>query len=94
MSCNLRNLAAVVALVLAAAPLVADAQPPAKVHRIGYMSGASKASEVARIDAFRQGFWELGYVEGKNLAIEYRHADGKAEALPGYAAELVRLKVT
>ena len=71
----------------------AEAQQPVKVPRIGYLRPGSAAP--ARFEAFRQGLRELGYVEGKNIAIEYRYADGKTEAerLPDLAAELVRLKV-
>jgi hypothetical protein len=72
---------------------LAHAQQPRKVPRIGYLS-ASSASEVSpRADAFRQGLRELGYVEGKNLVIEFRYAEGKFDNLPALAAELVRLKV-
>ena len=60
---------------------------------IGYMSSLPPASESARIDAFRRGLRELGYVEGKNLTIEYRWAQGKLERLSELASELARLKV-
>jgi putative tryptophan/tyrosine transport system substrate-binding protein len=71
----------------------AEAQHAAKIPRIGYLSAAS-ASEVAfRIEPFRQGLRELGYVEGKNIVIEYRYGEGKFDRLPELAAELVRLKV-
>src|SRR4051812_10583560 len=66
---------------------------PAKVHRIGYMSQQSRASEKGRIEAFLQGLRELGYVEGKNLANEYRHADGVTDRLSEFAADFVRLEV-
>jgi ABC-type uncharacterized transport system substrate-binding protein len=71
----------------------AQAQQPAKVPRIGYLGGASLSAIPARIEAFRQGLRELGYVEGKNLVIEWRSAEGKLDRLPALAAELVRLKV-
>ena len=71
----------------------ASAQPPTKIPRIGYLDGAFPSTNAARIDAFRQGLRELGYVEGKNIVIEYRHAEGKLDRLPALAAELVRLKV-
>src|SRR5215210_525392 len=71
----------------------AQAQPAGKIPRIGFLSSLSPAAVAARIDAFRQGLRELGYVEGKNLIIEYRYADGKLDRLPDLAAELVRLKV-
>jgi putative ABC transport system substrate-binding protein len=68
----------------------AEAQQPTKIPRIGYLGGNSPNS---RSEAFRQGLRELGYVEGKNIVIEWRHHDGKVERLPALAAELVRLKV-
>jgi putative ABC transport system substrate-binding protein len=71
----------------------AQAQQPAKISRIGFLSSLSPAAVSARMDAFRQGLRELGYVEGKNIVIEYRWAEGKTERLPDLAAELVRLKV-
>jgi len=71
----------------------ARAQQPARIHRIGILSPASGSFFSARVDAFRQRLRQLGYVEGKNIFIEYRHAEGKAERLPDLAAELVRLKV-
>src|SRR4030095_32179 len=79
-----------IAVVLLAVAVIAEAQQPTKVPRIGHLSifGAS-----ARIEAFRQGLRELGYVEGKNINFELRSADGKLERLPNLAAELVRLKV-
>ena len=71
----------------------AQAQQTAKIARIGYMSLQSRASESARIEAFRQGLRDLGWVEGKNISIEYRYADGKIDWLADLAAELVRLNV-
>jgi len=79
------------ALSVLAAPLVAKAQQAAKVSRIGYLS--SHSPETFRIEAFRQGLHEFGWVEGRNLIIEYRSADGKFDRIPVLAAELVRLKV-
>ena len=73
--------------------LRAEAQQPTKLHRIGYLLGASSSFYTARIDAFQQGLNELGYTEGKNIVIEYRYADGKADRLPALAVELVRLKL-
>ena len=64
-----------------------------KIPRIGYLSPNSPATNPARIEAFRQGLHELGYVEGKNIFIEYRYAEGKLDRLPALAAELARLKV-
>jgi putative ABC transport system substrate-binding protein len=69
----------------------ANAQQPKKVPRIGYLTATSRSVNPARIEAFRQGLRELGYVEGENIVIEWRHADGKADRLPRLAAELVHL---
>ena len=82
-------LAATIVLVGADAP----AQQPAGIHRIGILIPTSASFLSARVDTFRQRLRQLGYVEGKNIFIEYRHAEGKAERLPELAAELVRLKV-
>jgi putative ABC transport system substrate-binding protein len=70
-----------------------DAQQQEKVPRIGFLGSLSGSSDDGRVEAFLQGLRELGYVEGKNIIIEYRYADGKPERLPGLAAELVRLKI-
>src|SRR5262250_634872 len=70
-----------------------EAQQPGKIQRIGFLGGASASSYAVRIDAFRQRLNELGYIEGKNIVIEYRYAEGKLDRLPELAAELVRLKV-
>ena len=69
------------------------AQQPTKVSRTGYLSATSPSANVGRIEAFRQGLRELGYVEGKNIVIEWRYAEGKFDRLPALVAELVRLKV-
>jgi putative tryptophan/tyrosine transport system substrate-binding protein len=79
-------------LALGAAPLAAEAQQAAKIARIGYLSPNLAASPHLR-EAFRQGLRDLGYVEGRNVVIEYRDAEGKLERLPTIAAELVALKV-
>jgi putative ABC transport system substrate-binding protein len=77
---------------LLALPLVAQAQPAGKVPRIGFLfSGASGPAR--EVDTFRQGLRDLGYIEGQNIAIEYRFAGGQVERLPELAAELVRLKL-
>src|SRR5437667_7061386 len=73
-------------------PVAANAQQPAKVDRIGYLATSLTASPHLR-EAFLQGLRDLGYVEGRNVAIEYRDAEGKSERLPALAAELVALKV-
>ena len=72
--------------------VVAAAQQPARIPRIGILAGASASNVSPRVEAFRQRLRELGYVEGKNIVIEYRYAEGELERLPDLAAELVRLK--
>ena len=62
-----------------------------KIHRLGVLSGTSAGSPV--VEAFLQGLGELGYVEGRNIVVDYRFADGHADRLPALAAELVQLKV-
>jgi putative ABC transport system substrate-binding protein len=80
--------------MLLALPFPAQAQQPTKVPRIGHLSaGGSLSPNRPRIEAFLQGLRELGYVEGKNIVIEWRSAEGKFDRLPALAAELVRLKV-
>jgi putative ABC transport system substrate-binding protein len=83
--------AIVVALTVCGAR--AEAQQPAKAHRIGFQSAASPSAISARTEAFRDGLRELGYVEGKNIVIEWRFAEGKLARLDEFAAEFVRLKV-
>ena len=76
---------------LVAAPLAAEAQQRGKVPRVGYLAGSRSDSQAERrLDAFRQGLRELGYVEGQNIIIEERWADEKVERLPNLAAELVQ----
>jgi putative ABC transport system substrate-binding protein len=70
----------------------AEAQQPRKIHRIGFLIPGSSVTFSARVEAFRQGLRDLSYVEGKDIAIEYRYADGKLERLPNLAADLIRLK--
>jgi putative ABC transport system substrate-binding protein len=70
-----------------------EAQQPAKILRIGILIAPSASSFSARVEALRRRLRELGYVEGKNIVIEYRYAEGKVERIPDLAAELVRLKV-
>jgi putative ABC transport system substrate-binding protein len=85
----------VVAIVVAFAfgGVAVGAQQPARIPRIGILIAATASSDSARVEAFRQRLHELGYVEGKNIVIEYRYAEGKLERLPDLAAELVGLKV-
>jgi putative ABC transport system substrate-binding protein len=71
----------------------AEAQQPKKVPRIGLLVPFSASSDSPRRDAFLQGLRDLGYVEGKNIAIEYRYTEGELDRLPELAAELVRLNV-
>ena len=78
---------------LLAAPLAARAQPAGKVYRIGYLTAGSVSANPRVLDAFRQGLRELGWIEGQNIVIEYRSAEGHFDRLPDLAAELVRLKM-
>ena len=71
----------------------ADAQQPKKVPRIGYLSSSDPITESTRSEGIRQALHDLGYVEGQNIAFEYRYAEGKLDRFPELAAELVRLKV-
>ena len=75
------------------APLAARAQQVAKVYRIGILETIPAAQNAANLDALCKGLRDLGYVEGRNLVIEYRSADGHPERFPDLASELVRLKV-
>ncbi len=88
-----RTFLRVVAGGLLAAPLAAQAQQAGKVYRIGYLSASSDTSNPHVREAFRQGLRELGWVEGQNIIIEYRWAEGRFDRLPDLAAELVRLQV-
>src|SRR6266496_1806861 len=80
-------------VVLLAVAVIAEAQQTKKVPRIGFLAATSPSAISTRIEAFRQGLGELGYVEGKNIVIEYRYAEGNLDRLPALAAELVRLNV-
>jgi ABC-type uncharacterized transport system substrate-binding protein len=79
--------------VLLFALCVAEAQQPKKVPRIGYLSGRDSASESSRAETIRVALRERGYIEGQNIAIEYRYAEGKLDRLPELAVAFVRLKV-
>src|SRR5215475_10504925 len=81
-----------VTVLLTTAP-PAGAQQATKVPRIGFLSASSPSVISARLEAFRQGLRVLGYVEGKNIVIEYRYAEEKLDRLPALPAELVRFKV-
>jgi putative tryptophan/tyrosine transport system substrate-binding protein len=82
-----------VAVILLTVAVVTEAQQPAKVPRIGYLSSVDRPTDLPRAEGFRRGLRELGYIEGQNIAIEYRYAEGRPDREPGLAAELVRLKV-
>jgi putative ABC transport system substrate-binding protein len=82
-----------IAVVLLAVAVIAEAQQPKKVTRIGYLSGIDPVTDSARAEGIRQSLRELGYIEGQNVAIEYRYAEGKRDRYPELAAELVRLNV-
>ena len=80
-------------LSLLTAPLTSNAQQAAKVPRLGLLIPGSSPAFVSRIETFRHGLRDLGYVEGRNITMEYRFADGQADRLPALVAELIRLKV-
>jgi putative tryptophan/tyrosine transport system substrate-binding protein len=90
-----RNLVGIFAsvVILAMGGAVTQAQQPTKISRIGFLAAVSPPAAAARMEVFRQGLRELGYVEAKNIVIESRYAEGKLDRLPALAAELVRLKV-
>jgi hypothetical protein len=86
-------LSILVAVMLLAVAVIAEAQQPKKVARIGYLSSSDAATDSARAEGLRRALRERGYIEGQNIAIEYRYAEGKRDRESGLAAELVRLKV-
>ena len=78
-------------LVLCAVCASEEAQQPKKIPRIGYLSGAGDPSNPGpNVEAFRRGLQELGYIEGKNILVEYRYIEGKRDRVPSLVAELVR----
>jgi putative ABC transport system substrate-binding protein len=81
-----------VAMMLLAVGVTAQAQQPKKVARLGYISATDTATDATRAEAIRKGLGEFGYVEGQNIAIEYRYAGGKRDRYPDLFNELVRLK--
>ena len=89
----MRRLICAISLAMLLAPLGAAAQQPGKVPRIGYFSAGSPSSAPHLLEAFRKGLRELGGVEGQNIVVDYRFAEGRFDRLPDLAAELVRLKV-
>jgi putative ABC transport system substrate-binding protein len=86
-------LSILIAVALVAVEVVAEAQQAKKVPRIGYLSSFDAATESARSEAIRLALRDRGYIEGQNIAIEYRYAEGKGDRFSELAAELVRLKV-
>ena len=83
-----------VVVVLVAVAVIAEAQQPAKVPRIGYLSRTGDSKNPGpQVEGFRQGLRDLGYIEGKNILVEYRYIEGKSDSIPSLAAELVQLKV-
>jgi putative ABC transport system substrate-binding protein len=91
----MKQIVGVLAMVvaLAAGGEMAEAQQPKKVPRIGYLASGDPASDSTRAEAIRLALRELGYIEGQNIAIEYRYADGKFDRAAELAAELARLRV-
>jgi ABC-type uncharacterized transport system substrate-binding protein len=83
----------VVSAMLLAVIVPADAQQSKKVYRIGYLSSSDPATDSSRSEPFRLALRERGYIEGQNIAIEYRYTEGKRDRLPELAGELVRLKI-
>ena len=83
----------IVACIFLAVPFVAPAQQPSRIPQIGFLGTGSPAESAYRVEAFQQALRGLGYVEGRNIAIEYRWADGKVERFPDFAVALVGLKV-
>src|SRR5262249_33155059 len=80
-------------VLLLALSFSAEAQQAKKFWRVGYLGAAPPSASPARDEGFLQGLRELGYVEGKNIVVEYRFVEGKLDRLPVLAAELVRLKI-
>jgi putative ABC transport system substrate-binding protein len=93
MTGNQKLLRILLCVILVALSSYADAQQLKKIWRIGYLSAYDAASESGRAEGVRLALLKLGYVEGQNITIEYRYAEGKRERYPELAAELVRLKV-
>jgi len=88
---RIRGLLIAFTLGVLSVPLPALAQQPARIYRIGFLGQVSASTMAPQLEAFRQGLRDLGYVEGKNLTIEYRWAEGNYDRLPDLAADLVRL---
>lgn len=92
---NIREAGLIVTLCLGilVVPLPADAQQKAKMYRIGFLGNSTAALEANLVGPFREGLRDLGYVEGQNILIEYRWAEGKYDRFPALIAELIGLKV-
>src|SRR5262245_56876720 len=90
---NIKFIWSVLGAMLLAFGFPAEAQQPKKVYRTGYLSSTNPAADSLRAEAFRQGLRELSYVEGQNIVIEDRYAEGVGDRFPNLAAELVQLKV-
>ena len=93
MWCSAIGCIVVLILSLLAVPRAANAQPPMKVPRVGYLSDESSSLGFVSFEPLAQGLRDLGSLEGHNVVFEHRYAEGNTEALPGLAADLVRLKV-
>jgi ABC-type uncharacterized transport system substrate-binding protein len=89
----MKRLAVALLALALLAPLLAEAQPSSRVPRVGYLEGGVASAGTPFLEAFRQGLRDLGWIEGQNIALEIRSAEGKYERLPELVAELVRLKV-
>jgi ABC-type uncharacterized transport system substrate-binding protein len=88
---NRREFVSSVAFGLLAAPLATEAQSPGKIQRVGVVFSGSRRASLALIRAFEEGLRERGYVEGRNLSIEHRFTEGRADRVPAVAAELAKL---
>jgi ABC-type uncharacterized transport system substrate-binding protein len=86
----LKLVGVILALVILAAPLVAGAQTAGRVSRIGFLGNSNPTQGKPAVDGFGQGLWDLGWVDGQNVSIEYRWADGKLDRLPALASDLVK----
>src|SRR2546428_12376094 len=90
---RLIGLAVILAVSLTLAPLAAQGQQTGKLYRIGFLGNSTAALEAHLVGPFREGLRDLGYVEGQNIVIEYRWAEGKYERFPALIAALLALKV-